>query len=130
MESPDQPAEPGEVEPVNDHVSAVENSSLQQLRQELNDDAAVDHFVADFLDLLDDRLTGLDRFMQRSRIEDTVTALLTIETSGLMVGARELAAIAAELRRAVGDADTRHSAALLLQLHEAGEQTKRLLGGV
>jgi len=104
-----------------------ENPSLQELRRDVNDDAVVDHFVADFLELLDERLLGLERLLQRHRIEDSVTALLTIETSSLMVGAHDLAATAATLRRAVGSADVHIVPGLYDELLAASERTKAML---
>ncbi len=126
----DQPPGDGDLggEPAEEEPSLARNPSLEQLRRDLNDDVAVDNFVADFLDLLDIRLTGLQRLLQRGRIEDAVTALLTIETSGLMVGADDLADAAAELRRAVGVANTARVPALLERLTEVCEQTKRRFG--
>lgn len=107
-------------------LPGVENPSLQALRRELNDDAAVDHFVTDFLDLLDERLVSLEQLLRQNRIEATVTALLTIETSGQMVGAADLAAAAANLRTAVSAADARHVPDLYGELLVASAQTQAM----
>ncbi|MGI8767977.1 MAG: hypothetical protein ACR2I1_02580 [Propionibacteriaceae bacterium] len=111
------------------HCCPAKNPSLQALRRELNDDAAVDHFVTDFLDLLDERLVSLEQLLRQNRIEATVTALLTIETSGQMVGAADLAAAAANLRTAVSAADARNVPDLYAELLVASAQTQAMFTG-
>lgn len=104
----------------------ADNPSLRDLRRQV-DDAAVDHFVADFLDLLDDRLAGLHELLAAERTEDAITALLSIETSGLMVGANQLAAAAAILRRALAAGETHRVTELLAQVITASVSTKEML---
>lgn len=106
----------------------ADNPSLRDLRGQV-DDAAVDHFVADFLDLLDDRLTGLRELLVAERTEDAITALLSIETSGLMVGANQLAAAAAVLRRSLAAGNHHRVEPLLAQVVAASENTKAMLRG-
>lgn len=105
-----------------------DNPSLRDLRRQV-DDAAVDHFVADFLDLLDDRLTGLHELLLTQRTEEAVTALLSIETSGLMVGANQLAAAAAILRRSLAAGNVHRVETLFAQVIAASEHTKAMLNG-
>jgi hypothetical protein len=112
-----------------DAVPEFENPSLQALRREVNDDRVVDHFVADFLELLDDRLIGLARLLSSRQNEDAVTALLTIETSSLMVGANLLADTAATLRRTVTAGDTAQVPVQFDQLRTATERAKAMLTG-
>ena len=106
-----------------------ENPSLVELRREVNDDTVVDHFVADFLELLDDRLIGVARLLGSRQDEDAVTALLTIETSSLMVGANQLAATAAKLRRSVSAGDTAQVSGQFDELRTATERAKAMLSG-
>lgn len=106
--------------------TGADNPALRQLRADLGDDSAVDHFVADFVGLLDDRLAGLHHLLARRRIEAVVTALLTIETSSVMVGADRLAAGAKELREAFSS-DTSAVPGLLERLEGAARVAKREL---
>ncbi|MGI8457696.1 MAG: hypothetical protein ACR2LI_06255 [Propionibacteriaceae bacterium] len=102
-----------------------DNSAIRRLRDELGDDAAVDHFVTDFLTLLDDRLRSLHVLISQRRLEDSVTALLTIETSSLMIGADELASAATKLRLVVSEQRSDPLTPLLVELEDAAAQTKR-----
>lgn len=95
----------------------------------MNDDTVVDHFVADFLGFLDDRLTGVARLLSGGQVEDAVTALLTIETSSLMVGANQLADAATILRRALSTGETERIDALHGELTAASERAKVMLSG-
>ena len=119
--------QPSRAEPGPDG-SPVDHRTLRNLRDELGDDAAVDHFVADFLGLLDRRLGTIRELIRTRRTESLVTALLTVETSSLMVGADELAGSAARLRRAI----TEHSRQALVErllsaLDSAAERAHRAL---
>lgn len=107
----------------------TETAALRRLREELQDDAAADRFVADFLELLDRRLVEVDRLVGRARTrEDAITALLTIETSGRMIGADELVAAATALRLSLSDDGPTVTTELVRRVHTAGESTKRMFG--
>lgn len=106
--------------------NGIENSALRELRQELQNDAAVDRFVTDFLALLDHRLTELDRLVGQVRHQDAATVLLTIQTSSQMIGAHELAMAAADLRQALEDPASPETSALLERVHVAAVTTRRL----
>ncbi len=108
-----------------DPTPVGDNSTIRRLRDELGNDAAVDHFVTDFLALLDDRLSSLRGLISRRRVEDSVTALLTIETSSLMIGADELATAATRLRLVVSEQRAEPLTPLLAELDDAATQTKR-----
>jgi hypothetical protein len=60
--------------------------------------------VADYLGLLDQRLTGLARLLDGDQdVETTRVWILSLETASAMIGAHGVVAAARELRTAVGD---------------------------
>lgn len=60
--------------------------------------AAMDRFVADYLQLLDGRLDAIRRCLADSDIEGARVAVLSLESSSVMLGGGPLAARLAELR--------------------------------
>lgn len=103
------------------------NLALQKLRDDLDDDGAVDRIVGDFLAILDQRVRGLEQLLRTGEPDDAVTALLTLETSGLMVGATELARTAVRLRGAVVEGRTGAFDSLFERLVVAAARTKIVL---
>lgn len=83
-------------------------SALDEMREQLGDDAAVARFVANYLALLDQRIVEIGESIRWGRRDECITRLLTLETSSHMLGADELSLRAAALRLAVGrhQADT------------------------
>ncbi len=86
----------------------------------MNDDDVVDLFVADFFAALTDRIRDVAGLLVENRTEACVTVLFTLETSGAMVGADELARAAAALRRAVSGGDGPRIGQLYASLVAAG----------
>ncbi|MFT4216332.1 MAG: hypothetical protein QM619_03985 [Micropruina sp.] len=78
------------------------NPALDDLRDQLGDDAAVARFLESFLSLLDLRIQEIGQSVQHGRSDECITRLLTLETSSHMVGADELSLRAAALRMALG----------------------------
>lgn len=106
-----------------------ENPILRVLRQQVADDAVVDQFIADFLALLDDRMLGLRQLLDAGRAEDSVTRLLSIETSSAMVGAEELAEAAAALIRVLDGGASDQVDDTYGELLRAAERARRVLSG-
>ena len=80
-------------------------AALRQLASDVgNDFTIVDQFVADYLGLLDQRLTGLARLLQGGQDVETIRVwILSLETASAMIGAHDVVAAARELRKAIGD---------------------------
>ncbi len=78
------------------------NGALDDLREQLHDDAAVERFRQNYLELLEQRIQEIARSIRVGHTDESVTRLLTLETSSHMVGADELSLRAAALRLAVG----------------------------
>lgn len=78
------------------------DAALADLRAQLGDDAAVERFRENYLALLEQRIADIARLIREGRAEESITKLLTLETSSHMLGADELSLRAAALRLAVG----------------------------
>lgn len=117
----------GVADPISDVGPAT--TAVTELRAQLNDDAAVDRFVIDFLHLLDQRVRTVRLHLAADRAQDAVVVLLTLESNGQMVGTTELAATA-RLVRTVLEGGHRPSDHLLLQLAEATSRATRSLQDV
>ena len=76
--------------------------ALDDLREQLHDDDAVERFRQNYLELLEQRIQEIARSIRVGHTDESVTRLLTMETSSHMVGADELSLRAAALRLAVG----------------------------
>lgn len=88
---------------------------LQSLYDELGGDRqVVDRFVRDYLALLDRRVARIRADLQGSDDDETVTALLSLETTSVMIGAPAVV----EAARAVRTAVERQQQASLLPLLE------------
>lgn len=102
------------------------NGALDDLRDQLDDDAAVERFRRNYLELLERRIEEIARSIRVGRTDESVTRLLTLETSSHMVGADELSLRAAALRLAVGHRQP-DTGVLLAELVRAASATRELL---
>ncbi|MFT3969061.1 MAG: hypothetical protein QM695_01985 [Micropruina sp.] len=102
------------------------NRALDDLRDQLEDDVAVERFRQNYLDLLEQRIEEIARAVRAGRGDESVTRLLTLETSSHMVGADELSLRAAALRLAVGHHQP-DTGVLLAELTRAAGATRDLL---
>lgn len=101
-------------------------SALDEMREQLGDDAPVARFVANYLALLDQRIVEIGESIQRARRDECITRLLTLETSSHMVGADELSLRAAALRLAVGR-DQADTGMLFAELTRSASSTRAWL---
>lgn len=77
---------------------------LTALARELGGDAAiVERFVRDYLDLLDERLPDIRRFLRTGNDEAAYVALLSLESTTAMFGVPDVVAAVAALRAGVGN---------------------------
>jgi HPt (histidine-containing phosphotransfer) domain-containing protein len=91
------PAGPGPITP-------IRSTQLSELANEVGHDTGiVERFVMDFLKLLDQRLAAVNEALADADDEGAITVLRSLETTGAMLGAPELADATAALRRAVRD---------------------------
>ncbi len=102
------------------------NVALDDLRDQLDDDAAVERFRQNYLELLEQRIQEIARTIREGRSDESVTRLLTLETSSHMVGADELSLRAAALRLAVGHHQP-DVGVLFAELARAASVTRELL---
>jgi hypothetical protein len=94
-------------------------STLRQLSSDIGDTGIVAQFVADYLRLLDGRLSRLDQLLSSGQTDSAVVALLSLETSSAMVGGWDVVAAAQTLRSAVETALTdRDDSARTNQQHD------------
>jgi hypothetical protein len=68
-----------------------------------HDQAIVDRFVLDFLSLLDERLHRIASHLAARDDAAATVALLSLETTGAMIGAADLVSSVAQLRSAVNE---------------------------
>lgn len=100
--------------------------ALDDLRDQLDDDAAVERFRENFLELLEQRIAEIARSIRTGHADESVTRLLTLETSSHMVGADELSLRAAALRLAVGHHQP-NTGVLFAELTRAASAARELL---
>ncbi len=104
------------------------SSALDDMREQLGDDAAVARFLANYLALLDERIREIGESIRQGRRDECITRLLTLETSSHMVGADELSLRAAALRLAVGR-DQADTGMLFVELGRSASSTRASLAG-
>jgi hypothetical protein len=90
-------------------------------------DAMMVRFVHDYLELLDHRVSSIRNHLEQRNFMTAHIALLSLESTSVMVGADGLAQAAGRLRQAVeaGERDT--VAALLAEVGAEAERTRREL---
>jgi hypothetical protein len=90
-------------------------------------DAMMARFVHDYLELLDHRVSSIRSHLDQRNFMTAHVALLSLESTSVMVGADELAQAAGRLREAVeqGERDTVPS--LLALVSTEAERTRRAL---
>ncbi|GAB2594968.1 hypothetical protein [Microlunatus antarcticus] len=93
-------------------------------------DAMMARFVHDYLELLDHRVASIRSHLEQRNFMTAHVALLSLESTSVMVGATVLAQAAGRLREAVeqGDRDTVPS--LLADVTVEAERTRNDLVGV
>jgi succinate dehydrogenase flavin-adding protein (antitoxin of CptAB toxin-antitoxin module) len=75
---------------------------LARLYRELGeDDTILDRFVRDYLNLLDERLSDIRRFLKTDDLEAAGVALMSLETTSAMLGAEAVLPAVARLRQVV-----------------------------
>ncbi|MFP5282275.1 MAG: hypothetical protein ACLGIF_02350 [Actinomycetes bacterium] len=76
---------------------------LEELYSSLGGDASiVDRFVRDYLNLLDERLPDIRRYLRTGNDEAAYVALLSLETTTAMFGVPDVVRAIHALRQAVG----------------------------
>lgn len=86
-------------------------------------------FRQDYLDLLDGRVSTIQRLVTGHDLEPAHVALLSLESSSAMVGAAELAATVRRLRTALDAATPEELEPLTAQLVAEAAEVARRLGG-
>ena len=91
-------------------------------------DAMMARFVHDYLELLDHRVSSIRHHLEQRNFMTAHVALLSLESTSVMVGAPNLADAAGRLREAVeaGERDT--VGALVDEVSAEAEVTRRALG--
>ena len=92
-------------------------------------DAMMVRFVHDYLELLDHRVSSIRNHLEQRNFMTAHVALLSLESTSVMVGANTLAQAAGRLREAVeaGERDT--VVALLAEVSAEADRTRRDLAG-
>ncbi|GAA1431931.1 hypothetical protein GCM10009616_20150 [Microlunatus lacustris] len=86
-------------------------------------------FRQDYLDLLDGRVATIQRLLGEHEVEPAHVALLSLESSSAMVGARELATAVRRVRTALDGATPGELEPLTAQLVAEAAEVARQLGG-
>ena len=92
-------------------------------------DAMMARFVHDYLELLDHRVSSIRSHLEQRNFMTAHVALLSLESTSVMVGAEGLAQAAGQLREAVERGDRDGVPALLAVVGDEAERTREELGG-
>ena len=93
-------------------------------------DAMMARFVHDYLELLDHRVSSIRSHLEQRNFMTAHVALLSLESTSVMVGADELAQAAGRLREAVEQGDRDTVPALLVEVGAEAERTRQELAEV
>jgi HPt (histidine-containing phosphotransfer) domain-containing protein len=93
-------------------------------------DAMMARFVHDYLELLDHRVASIRSHLEQRNFMTAHVALLSLESTSVMVGADALAQAAGRLREAVEQGERDDVPALLARVGEEADRTRRELGAV
>ncbi|MGI3782690.1 MAG: hypothetical protein ACRYG2_18155 [Janthinobacterium lividum] len=92
-------------------------------------DAMMARFVRDYLELLDHRVSSIRSHLEQRNFMTAHVALLSLESTSVMVGAGALARAAGRLREAVEQGERDTVPALLADVSVAAERTRTELAG-
>ena len=93
-------------------------------------DAMMARFVHDYLELLDHRVSSIRSHLEQRNFMTAHVALLSLESTSVMVGADRLAQAAGQLREAVEQGDRDVVPALLTVVDDEADRTRRELAEV
>ncbi len=91
-------------------------------------DAMMARFVHDYLELLDHRLSSIRNHLEQRNFMTAHVALLSLESTSVMVGASGLAEAAGRLREAVEQGERDTVPALLADISAEADLTRLELG--
>jgi hypothetical protein len=91
-------------------------------------DAMMARFVHDYLELLDHRLSSIRNHLEQRNFMTAHVALLSLESTSVMVGAGRLAQAAGQLREAVEQGERDAVPDLLTVVDAEAERTRHELG--
>jgi hypothetical protein len=91
-------------------------------------DAMMARFVHDYLELLDHRVSSIRSHLEQRNFMTAHVALLSLESTSVMVGADGLAQAAGRLREAVELGERTTVAQLLVEVEAQADRTRRELG--
>lgn len=107
--------------------AASTERAVSELRAQIEDDAAVDRFVDDFLNLLGQRVQRVCTDVAAGRIDEAQVTLLSLQAVGGMLGAETLCSVTDHLQSALA-AGVPEPGPLLNQLIAAADVTSQALG--
>lgn len=90
-------------------------------------DAMMTRFVHDYLELLDHRLSSIRHHLEHRNFMTAHVALLSLESTSVMVGAGPLAVAAGRLREAVEKGEREEVAALLSEVVAEADRARLVL---
>ncbi len=88
-------------------------------------DAMMARFVHDYLELLDHRVSAIGHHLEQRNFMTAHIALLSLESTSVMVGAEPLALAAGRLREAVEKGERDEVTALLAEVVGEAERTRQ-----
>ncbi|SEQ09517.1 hypothetical protein [Microlunatus flavus] len=91
-------------------------------------DAMMARFVHDYLELLDHRVSSIRHHLDQRNYMTAHVALLSLESTSVMVGAGELAGAAGALREAVEKGERDEVGALLAEVTTEADRARDSLG--
>lgn len=92
-------------------------------------DAMMARFVRDYLELLDHRVSSIRHHLEQRNFMTAHVALLSLESTSVMVGAGRLAQAAGQLREAVEQGERETVPALLAEVTAEAGRTRHELTG-
>lgn len=90
-------------------------------------DAMMVRFVHDYLELLDHRVSSIRHHLEQRNFMTAHVALLSLESTSVMVGADDLAGAAGALREAVEKGERDAVAGLMADVGDEAERTRHAL---
>ncbi|MBG6179725.1 Hpt domain-containing protein [Arthrobacter sp. CAN_A1] len=115
------------IDPPRRRVPLVDQDTLRALGDQLENPSAVKTFVADFIQVWDERYLKLADTVERRDRDAALEAVLSVRTTSTMVGAARLANLAANLEELIRLGDMDEAVDALPFVQACGLQTIREL---
>lgn len=117
----------GDSDPPARNLPLVDPAVLLDLEEQLGDASLAQSFAQDFLESTSVRVRRLEAAVVSEDVEDAMDAVLGVKATSVMVGALQLAQLAAECAVILRNSDFVGAAAAVAEVRSCAEQTRTLL---